>query len=527
MASLSLDTGVAHTDFGHVSFFDHEAPRKKPTFPSMSGWLSHRSNSSQSNQVRISEPIANGRFKAAVTRTLGMGAQIVRTPTDALSPSYLTPDEDEDDIFDLPPRFSTDTADTEYSLPCTSLPPSTCQTSGPRPLHRHNTPPKPKREPPLPPTPESSPLRPALKVASLVTSPVELPPLPNFRPISGFTATSPPPAVLATVLQPPPPFSPVLISPCCTPDLPPTQILVQLETATSSLCTTMHTLTAIPSRLSEYLMTLAPPGASPSPPPSPSSLFSSAFQAHQEAMGLRSNSDQHPTPRMHIFLDRPSPPYIHILAFLRSITGSARPTLPRGLLQMPASSAARMEALFELRDEARYLGMITLEKLCEEEISRRQAQRNARHAHHCTATSEVSSVSPANVDHSSDAVVMDRTISSLSNVSLESGAAGIAAKQRRMYMHGSKSAEGVYSGSLGSRGGLGSRSVDHIPRNFITPEPSTPTKSVNPSSPTNNINASTSIGGTSQIRPFGLASRARSHSASRPLPPISPSGGRI
>ncbi|KAF9519077.1 hypothetical protein BS47DRAFT_1358472 [Hydnum rufescens UP504] len=495
----------------------------------MSGWLSHRSNYSQSSQIRISEPISNRRFKAAVTRTLGMGAQIVRTPTDAMVPTNYDQEEEDEDVFDLAPRFSTDTGRTEYcaASPPRPLPP--VATS--RPLHRHNTPPKPNREPPLPPTPETSPLRPALKVAlPTALSPVELPPLPNFRPISGFTVNSMPSGVATAILQPPPPFSPVLVAPCYTPDLPPTQILVQLETASSSLCTTMHTLTAISSRLSEYLSALVPAGPSPSPPPSPTSPFSSAFQAHQEAMGLRTTTSDQKPPRMHIFLDRPSTPYIHILAFLRSITASSRPTLPRGLLQMPASSAARMEALFELRDEARYLGMTILEKLCEEEISRRQAERSARHGHGSAASEDVN-VSSTEAEHSSNGPVpvpnaTERVPSSSSRTSSEVGAAGAAAKQRRLYIHGSKSAEGVYTGSLGSRGGLGSRSVEYIPRNVFTPEPTTPMRNIDPSIPTSDINAVVGIGGAVPIRPLGLASRRRSSSVTRPLPPLSP-GGRI
>ncbi|KAF9519111.1 hypothetical protein BS47DRAFT_126080 [Hydnum rufescens UP504] len=130
------------------------------------------------------------------------------------------------------------------------------------------------------------------------------------------------------------------------------------------------------------------------------SPFSSAFQIHQEAAGLRTTtSDQKPS-RMAIFLDRPSSPYVHILAFLQSRTASVRLTLPRGLLQMPASSAARMEALFEPHDEARYLGMIVLENLCEEEISRRQAECSARHGHG-SAIGENVSVSSTEPAHTS------------------------------------------------------------------------------------------------------------------------------
>ncbi|KAF9505207.1 hypothetical protein BS47DRAFT_1400625 [Hydnum rufescens UP504] len=122
------------------------------------------------------------------------------------------------------------------------------------------------------------------------------------------------------------------------------------------------------------------------------SPFSSAFQAHQEAMGLRTTtSDQKPS-RMGIFLDRLSPldPHSCLPSKYNSVV---TPNPPRGLLQMPASSATRMEVLFELRDEACYLGMTILEKLCEEEISRRQAGCSARPRHASAASEDVSVLS--------------------------------------------------------------------------------------------------------------------------------------
>ncbi|KAF9519085.1 hypothetical protein BS47DRAFT_1482331 [Hydnum rufescens UP504] len=126
-------------------------------------------------------------------------------------------------------------------------------------------------------------MRPALKAASpMALSPVELPPLPNFRPISSFTVDSSPSDVATAILQLSP-FS-LLIAPCGVPDLLPTQILVRRKIALSPLCTTVHTDTAISSCLSQYFTPLIPVGESASPPPSP---LPSAFQAHQEAMGLR------------------------------------------------------------------------------------------------------------------------------------------------------------------------------------------------------------------------------------------------
>jgi len=132
------------------------------------------------------------------------------------------------------------------------------------------------------------------------------------------------------------------------------------------------------------------------------------------------------------------------------------------------------------------------------------------------------------VDHTStDPVAVPNTTmpntSSSSNTSSEVGATGAVAKQRRLYIHGSKS---TYTGSLGSHAGLGSRSVTHIARNVFTSEPITPTSDMDSFYPTSNINAGIGISGTLPIRPLGLASRQRFSSVARPLPPISP-GGRI
>ncbi|KAF9519098.1 hypothetical protein BS47DRAFT_1482341 [Hydnum rufescens UP504] len=161
----------------------------------------------------------------------------------------------------------------------------------------------------------------------MALSPVELPPLPNFRPISSFTVDSSPSGVTTAILQLSPPFSSVLIAPCFTPDYFPLKFSYDPKLPHPPLRTTMHTDTTISSRLSKYFTLLIPVGESPSLPSSPSP-FSSVFQAHQEATGLRTaTSDQKPS-RIHTFLDRPSSPYVHILAFLRSITASVRPTLP-------------------------------------------------------------------------------------------------------------------------------------------------------------------------------------------------------
>src|SRR5258708_4215053 len=86
---------------GPTSFFDHGSlSKRRPAFPaiSMPAWFSKASNSSASygspHLVRISEPMIgsaldnlgpNQRFKTAISRKLGKGAQVVRTPDEALA----------------------------------------------------------------------------------------------------------------------------------------------------------------------------------------------------------------------------------------------------------------------------------------------------------------------------------------------------------------------------------------------------------------------------------------------------------
>lgn len=438
----------------------------------------YTTNSTHSGLLRISGPVpfhdhefdgaqsVNGRTKSSSPpRMLGMGAEVVRTPMEALD-GLRSPTE--------PAR--------ERS---TSLSRSSRTRSSPHLKQRSHS--------NLPPIPSSPPLRPSFKTSSTAPAPAaELPPLPAFRPISTFEAArsslpSPPktasptkfftsqklstePAALEPPLTastttsfvlPPPPFVPVLVNaPPSNPEsIAADQQLIALETASSTLTTTLATLTATPSHISAYLEPLfAARNASPrrstparelSRPSTPKSPFTAAFAAHQQSLGLfggrpsspmsiypaeseddddyKSDDDlelaarialppsalisareieeelstpsskssttptaSHPRSstspsvvaplkvpmrRTHVFLDRPSAPYAHILAFLRSLASTTTPILPRSLAQMPASSAVRMDALIEVRDEATYLGMELLVGVCEDEIVRRRGDR--------------------------------------------------------------------------------------------------------------------------------------------------------
>ncbi|KAF9519101.1 hypothetical protein BS47DRAFT_125932 [Hydnum rufescens UP504] len=137
---------------------------------------------------------------------------------------------------------------------------------------------------------------------------------------------------------------------------------------------------------------------------------------------------------MHIFLDRPTSPHIHILAFLRSITASSRPTFPCGLLQTPASSAAHMEALFE----GPLSGSDRARQIVQREISRRQAERSARHGHGSTIGENIS-VSSTEPDHMSTGPVTvpnatERITSSFPNASSEVGAGQRRSRRGCIYM---------------------------------------------------------------------------------------------
>lgn len=181
---------------------------------------------------------------------------------------------------------------------------------------------------------------------------------------------------------PQPAFEPVLVSPDATFFIPtlmnPNQFIVALETSTATHRTTLSTLTSRPSFLADYLHDLkekekdddndTASTSTSSVPPSP---FTRAFNEHLTSSGLNESQQS----RVHLFLDRPSSPYAHILTYLRSPT-TGTPSLPRAVQirsRLGASSAgdaAKLDALYELRDEAVYLGLRELSELCETELKR-------------------------------------------------------------------------------------------------------------------------------------------------------------
>lgn len=96
------------------------------------------------------------------------------------------------------------------------------------------------------------------------------------------------------------------------------------------------------------------------------------------------------------------PRYAHILAFLRSPSVSPEYpcTLPRGIQLSSLSNStsttlfnAKLEALLEVRDESAYLGLDSLQKLCNEEIRQRLALA-PRHIRGTSNTSVNTMMSP-------------------------------------------------------------------------------------------------------------------------------------
>lgn len=210
----------------------------------------------------------------------------------------------------------------------------------------------------------------------------------------------PPVPSLPSNLAPSPsqaPFEVILISPPPTASVDPSKVIVSLETSTMTFRTTLSTLTSRPSLLGTYLKTLIPDRDRDrdmdemsvySTQSEENSAFHSIFHHHLTSTGLLSQTSTN----MHIFLDRPSAPYAHILTYLRTplSTPEQPAVLPRPV-QLTSSSSTRLDALLELRDEARYLNLDELYKLCTEEIRLRYS--NALGLHPGSHSRGMSSVS--------------------------------------------------------------------------------------------------------------------------------------
>ena len=171
------------------------------------------------------------------------------------------------------------------------------------------------------------------------------------------------PSHIAASAQPPP-FTPILIAEPSLPAANPEKLIVTLETCTHTYRTTLFTLTSRPSYLAKYFLSLYPP------PPSPSPISISSVYSSQ-------SGQLSPPSSVHIFLDRPSPPYAHILSYLRQpLRDPHSDSLPYQLQLHNYSSSptilqSKLDTLIDVRDEAAYLNLDGLHRLCVEEIKNR------------------------------------------------------------------------------------------------------------------------------------------------------------
>ncbi|EMD40748.1 hypothetical protein CERSUDRAFT_111328 [Gelatoporia subvermispora B] len=363
---------------------------RRPSISSPMTWLSRASSSASqstvpyapSKPVRISEP----KFSSfdSVTRqrsgVLGSGAIVVRTPQEALGrcESPVADQATTEDTDSTKGRSSGSIKRRYDGCPSPPLPPIPLTEvseaeSNDRPLSL--APARPTRPPPAVPAPEAetssvgsaSPQTSTLR--SSMKSSRSPPPSEYYPPVPELPANVPASPPQAT-------FEPILLSsPAGVPN--PSKIIVTLETTTQTYRTTYNTLVSRPSFLATYLQTLVPSrrresdaGSTYSCASDADSSFNSIFHHHLASSGVLSQSSNN----IHLFLDRPSAPYAHILSYLR--TPSSTPENPAALpraAQLTSNSSSRLEALLELRDEARYLDLDELYKLCTEEIRQRQA----------------------------------------------------------------------------------------------------------------------------------------------------------
>ncbi|KAF5387769.1 hypothetical protein D9615_000470 [Tricholomella constricta] len=359
---------------------------RRPSISNTMHWLSRSSTQSSSvlyapsKPTRISEPkLVRSIELLSHTRigALGSGATIVRTPDEALRETGVRLTHDgttregrSPSPADAKSRSSIASDKCATPAPVEHVSPLASPPLPPLPMPEEaesdfleaepeapKQPPKPTRAPP--PAPPHS-LRPSLKAkpAQITEDATHIPPLP--------ANISPSPV--------PPPFRPILVSEVPTGAVDPSKIIVTLETSTTVHKTTLDTLRSRPSHLSKYLSFLFPSQRASAA----SSIYSTAsddmstYRYHLTSQGLLPQASF----SVHIFLDRPSAPYAHVLNYLRSPVGSpeAPETLPRSV-QIQPSSHMRLESLLELRDEAAYLNLDSLHKLCADEIRLRHGPR--------------------------------------------------------------------------------------------------------------------------------------------------------
>lgn len=363
----------------------------KHTLSKPMSWLSRSATSTSlphprhpaPKPVRISEPKFDNSleiFNIKRGTPLGSGAIVVRTPQEALCGSQVS------QLFgsleENERRQKADSVDEDESR--TLPPPAGSPPLPPLPVEEDSPPPSgsiPASNSalslPLQQLPRPSPSRPSSPVPNAA-----IPRRPSLKPSRESVGVIPPvPSIPENIPPIPsqPPFEAVLLSSVPDGAVDPAKITVTLETCTTTYRTTLRTLTSRPSYLSNYIVSLLSHSsetasvyshASEASVVHPDNAFSAALHDHLTSAGCLSRCSSN----LHIFLDRPSAPYAHILAYLRSLPSSPEnpEVLPRAAL-LGSASRARLEALLELRDEASYLGLDELYKLCTREINQRHS----------------------------------------------------------------------------------------------------------------------------------------------------------
>ncbi|KAF8484768.1 hypothetical protein DFH94DRAFT_679368 [Russula ochroleuca] len=347
---------------------------RRPSLGSPMSWLT-RSSSTSSHIL----PIRASHSKSSSVGTirhgnLGASVTIVRTPQEALAGTGVSvgshsdlegEDYEEEGEIQSEPADQTDSHAEQSETP--SVPPAYSPPRSSLPLSK-STPSLPLKDPHSTRPARSPPLTPKSITQSTQK---KLPP----PPLSSFFPAVPP--LLSNLPNPssPLPFDCILLSPAPPSAIDFSKLLVTVETCTATHRTTFGTLTSRPSRLSSYLKSLFSDVDEELEDREADSLssqaengsFNSIFHNHLASSGLLSPSAFN----VHIFLDRASPSYDHILAYLRSPPSTADhvASLPHAV-QLHAATPARFEALLVLRDEAAYLGLSELVDLCTAELRR-------------------------------------------------------------------------------------------------------------------------------------------------------------
>ncbi|KAG6869254.1 hypothetical protein C0993_000007 [Termitomyces sp. T159_Od127] len=286
-------------------------------------WLSRNSTQSSSpynstKPTRISEPkLIRSVDLTAQPRsgTLGTGATVVRTPDEALrttgvritfdgKPDNGLPSSEEHKIRNsvtsqkalLPTSLPSPATSATELLPASSAVPLPKFEVEETEVSKALKPPRPSRAPPS--VPHSS-LRSSLRMR----------PVQQVEDVTNVLSL---PADLS-IAPSPPSFQPILVSEVPTDVVDHSKIIVTIETSTTSYKTTLETLKSRPSYLSDYLRSLFPSDRTSIA----SSIYShasedmSTYRHHLTSRGFLSQV----TFSVHLFLDRPSTPYVVHLDF--------------------------------------------------------------------------------------------------------------------------------------------------------------------------------------------------------------------